>query len=104
MKEWERERAAAAGGRNGLAGRTRLRGKNKAEQARIREREKKIKKEKNSFLFLEHIFKSKFKSNLISFEILIKPNHHKINMQQHVCTNKLLNLYLIFILTKFLFF
>ena len=78
------ERAAAAGGRNGLAGHTGLHGKNKAERDRIREREKE-KKEKIPFLFLEHIFK--FKSNLISFEILIKPNYHKMNMQHHVCTN-----------------
>ena len=80
MEEREREPAAAVGGRNGLAGHTGLRGKNKAEWDIIRERDKE-KKEKIPFLFLEHIFKSKFKSNLISFEILIKPNHHKMNMQ-----------------------
>ena len=51
-------------------------------------RGRKKRKKKISFLFLVHNFKSKFKSNLISFEILIKPNHHKMNMQQHVCTNK----------------
>ena len=44
-----------------------------------------------SFIF-KQIFKTKFKSDSNSFESLIKPNHHKINMQQHVCTNMFLNL------------
>ena len=42
------------------------------------------------FTFLNTIFKSKFNSNLNPFEVLIKPNHYKINMQLHVCTNMLL--------------
>ena len=34
-------------------------------------------KERKNFFFFNFIFKFKFNSNLNSFEILIKPNHHK---------------------------
>ena len=52
VEDWERERAAAAGGRNGPAGRTGLRRKNMTERARIREREKEKKEKKILFFFL----------------------------------------------------
>ena len=52
-----------------------LRGGKKAERAKSREREK---GEKGiPFLFLKHIFKTKFNSNLNSFVVLVKPKHHK---------------------------
>ena len=62
-EERERERAAAAGGRNGPVGRTGLRGKNKAERDRIREREKEKKEKKILFFFLNTF--SNPNSNLI---------------------------------------
>jgi len=54
------------------------------------DREGRGEEKKFLFIYLNTIFKSKFNSNLNPFDVLIKPNHHKINMQQHVCTNMLL--------------
>ena len=39
------------------------------------------------FLFLKHIFKTKFNSNLNPFAILIKPKHHK-NKYAAACMHK----------------
>ena len=41
----------------------------------------------SGFFFFNFTFKSKFKPNLNSFAILIKPKHQKITMHQHECTN-----------------
>ena len=53
-------------------------------------REVRREEKKFLFIFLNTIFNSKFNSSLNPFEVLIKPNHHKIKIQQHVCTNMLL--------------
>ena len=71
---------------------------------RPNDREGRGEKNKFLFIFLNTIFKSKFNSNLYPFEVLIKPNHHKINMQQHVCTTMLLDLIVDVNLTKNIIF
>ena len=65
--------------------------------ARAKSRKGRRKIIKLLFYFLKHHFKSNLISNSILLQISIKPKHHKINMQQHVCTYMYVDLYLILI-------